>query len=150
VALVEKAETNGRYVYRVRPAEEIARALALAYDPFSADDLARRLSGLEVAARAVEAGDMAKAMIATLLLKLPPLSADTMAKLVRDPTLKKSKSLPQAGAVAGRHGRAIHRCRRLLGAARQKAHVLGQQSNGARKLKIAKRTQIRDGSRLRH
>jgi hypothetical protein len=89
VALVEVAEANGRRVYRVRPAEEIARTLALAYDPFTPDDLARRLSGLEVAARALEAGDMAKAAVATVLLKLPPLSADAIAKLARDPTLKK-------------------------------------------------------------
>jgi len=89
VALVEAAEANGRRIYRVRPAEEIARTLALAYDPFVPDDLARRLSGLEVAARALEAGDMAKAAVATVLLKLPPLSADAVAKLAREPTLKK-------------------------------------------------------------
>lgn len=87
VALVEVAEANGRRVYRARPAEEIARTLALAYDPFMPDDLARRLSGLDVAARALEAGDMAKAGVATVLLKLPPLSAEAMAKLARDPTL---------------------------------------------------------------
>ena len=89
VALVEAAEANGRHVYRPRPAEEIARTLALVYDPFSADDLASRLSGLDVAARALEAGDMAKAAVATVLLKLPLLSADAMAKLAGDPTLKK-------------------------------------------------------------
>jgi hypothetical protein len=89
VALVEAANANGRRVYRLRPAEEIARALALAYDPFTPDDLARRLSGLEVAARALEADDLAKATVATVLMKLPPLSADAMAKLIRDPTLKK-------------------------------------------------------------
>lgn len=89
VALVEAAEANGRRVYRSRPAEEIARTLALAYDPFSPDDLARRLSGLDVAARALEAGDTAKAAVATVLLKLPPLSADALAKLAHEPTLKK-------------------------------------------------------------
>jgi|SRR5579883_108574 len=89
VALVEAAEANGRCVYRVRPAEEIARALALACDPFTPDDLARRLSGLEVAARALEAGDMAKAAAATVLRKLPPLTVGAMAKLARDPALKK-------------------------------------------------------------
>jgi hypothetical protein len=89
VVLVETADANGRRVYRVRPAEEIARILALAYDPFSPDDLAPRLSGLDLAARALEAGDMAKAAVATVLLKLPPLSAEAMAKVARDPTLKK-------------------------------------------------------------
>jgi hypothetical protein len=89
VALVEAADANGRRVYRLRPAEEIARTFALAYDPFTPDDLARRLSGLEVAARALEAGDLAKATVATVLMKLPPLLAQAMAKLARDPTLKK-------------------------------------------------------------
>jgi hypothetical protein len=89
VALVEAAAANGRRVYRVRPAEEVARALALAYAPFMSDDLARRLSGLDVAARALETGDMAKAAVATVLLTLPPLSPEAMAKLARDPTLKK-------------------------------------------------------------
>lgn len=89
VALVEAAEANGRRVYRVRPAEEIARTLALAYDPFAPDDLARRLSSLDVAARALEAGDMAKAMVATVLLKLPSLSDEAIAKLACNPTLKK-------------------------------------------------------------
>jgi hypothetical protein len=89
VGLVEAAAANGRRVYRVRPAEEVARVLALAYAPFTADDLARRLSGRDVAARALETGDMAKAAVATVLLKLPPLSPEAMAKLARDPTLKK-------------------------------------------------------------
>lgn len=92
VALVEVAEANGHRVYRARPAEEIARTLALAYDPFTPDDLASRLSGLDVSARALEMGDMAKAMIAAVLLKLPPLSADAIVKLTRDPTLKKCSS----------------------------------------------------------
>jgi hypothetical protein len=90
VAMVDAAEMNGRRVYRVRPAEEVAHALALAYDPFSPDDLARWLSGLNVAAQALEAGDMAKAMVATVLLKVPPLSAQSMAKLARDPTHRKN------------------------------------------------------------
>src|SRR5215471_2072364 len=89
IALVDSLSSNGKCVYRARPAEEIARALALAYGPFSADDLARRLSGLDVAARALEAGDLAKAGIATVLLKLPPLTAEALAKLARERTLRK-------------------------------------------------------------
>ena len=89
IALVDALSSNGKCVYRPRPAEEIARALALAYGPFAADDLARRLSGLDVAARALEAGDLAKAGIATVLLKLPALTAEAFAKLAREPTLRK-------------------------------------------------------------
>ncbi|HEV2548168.1 MAG TPA: hypothetical protein VGU20_12590 [Stellaceae bacterium] len=89
IALVDALSSNGKCVYRPRPAEEIARALALAYGPFAADDLARWLSGLHVAARALEAGDLAKAGIATVLLKLPPLTAEAFAKLAAEPPLKK-------------------------------------------------------------
>jgi hypothetical protein len=89
VTLVEAADASGRRVYRVRPDEEVARALSLAYDPLTSAYLARRLSGLAVAARALEAGDMAKAMVATVLLKLPPLSAAALPKLARDPALRK-------------------------------------------------------------
>ena len=38
VALIDVLSSNGKCVYRARPAEEIARALALAYGPFPADD----------------------------------------------------------------------------------------------------------------
>jgi hypothetical protein len=40
-------------------------------------------------ARALEDGEVAKAMIAALLMKLPPLSASAMVKLASDSTLKK-------------------------------------------------------------
>lgn len=89
ITLVDPSSSNGKSVYRARPAEEIARALARAYGPFSADELARRLSGLDVAARALEAGDLAKAGIATVLLRLPPLTLETFAKLAAEPTLRK-------------------------------------------------------------
>jgi hypothetical protein len=89
VALVEALDRGGRRVYRARPSEEIARTLALAYGPFDADDLARRLAGLDVAARALEAGELALAGIATVLLKLPMLSPDATAKLAAEPTLRK-------------------------------------------------------------
>jgi hypothetical protein len=103
IALVDALSSNGRCVYRVRPAEEIARALALAYGPFSADDLARRLSGLDVAARALEAGDPAKAGIATVLLKLPPLTANAFAKLAREPTLRKYSPPRLTGAEGAKN-----------------------------------------------
>jgi hypothetical protein len=51
--------------------------------PFTTDDLARRLSGLKVAARALETDDLAKATVATVLMKLPPLTAEAITKLAR-------------------------------------------------------------------
>ena len=51
--------------------------------------MARRLRGLDVAAGALEAGDLARAGIATVLLKLPPLTAEGFAKLAAEPTLRK-------------------------------------------------------------
>lgn len=115
IALIEVAKAAGRRVYRMRPAEEIARTLALAYEPFSADDLARRLSGLDTAARALEAGDLALAGIATVLLKLPALSREALAKLAQEPTLRKySADQPRdergrwTDGGAGRSARAVH------------------------------------------
>lgn len=87
--LVEAVNAAGGRRYHARPADEIARTLALAYGPFTADDLARRLAGRDVAARALEAGEIALAGIAAALLKLPALSPEAMAKLAAEPTLKK-------------------------------------------------------------
>lgn len=89
VTLIDALSSNGKCVYRARPAEEIARTLALAYGAFSADDLRRCLSALDLAARALEAGDLAKAGIATVFLKLPPLTPEAFTKLAQEPTLKK-------------------------------------------------------------
>jgi hypothetical protein len=90
VVLIDSAKRQGRRIYRTRPADEIARTLALAYAPFTADDLAWRLAGLDVAARALEGGDLALATVATVLLKLPPLTPPALAALAAEPTLKKT------------------------------------------------------------
>lgn len=84
VTLVERVSLDGKRRYRRRPAEEIARALTLAYGPLPPDDLARRVLGLDVAARALEAGDLARASIATVQMKLPALSAYALVKLGND------------------------------------------------------------------
>jgi len=89
VPLVETLAVGTRRVFRARPAEEIARTLALAYGRLSADDLTRCLAGLDVAARALEAGDLAKASVAAVQLKLPDLTVEAFAKLAGDPSLKK-------------------------------------------------------------
>ena len=89
VPLVEALSAGARRVFRPRPAEEIARTLALAYGPFPPQDLVRCLSALDVAARALEAGDLIKASVAAVLLKLPDLTPEAFAKLAGDPLLKK-------------------------------------------------------------
>jgi hypothetical protein len=95
VPLVEALAAGSRRVFRPRPAEEIARTLALAYGRLAPDDLTRCLAGLDLAARALEAGDLVKASVATVLLKLPDLTVEAFAKLASDPSLKKY-SLDQA------------------------------------------------------
>ena len=89
VPLVEVLAAGSRRVFRPRPAEEIARTLALAYGRLGPDDLTRCLAGLDLAARALEAGDLVKASVATVLLKLPDLTVEAFAKLAGDPALKK-------------------------------------------------------------
>ena len=61
VPLVEVLAAGSRRVFRPRPAEEIARTLALAYGRLGPDDLTRCLAGLDIAARALEADDLVKA-----------------------------------------------------------------------------------------
>ncbi|HKW54967.1 MAG TPA: hypothetical protein VJO12_14840 [Stellaceae bacterium] len=89
VPLVEALAANSRRVFRPRPADEIARTLALAYGDLAPSDLTRCLSSLDVAAKALDAGDLAKASVAAVLLKLPDLSVDGFARLAADPSLKK-------------------------------------------------------------
>jgi hypothetical protein len=70
----------------------------LAYDDLAPTDIARCLSSLDVAAKALDAGDLAKASVAAVLLKLPDLSVEGFAKLAADPSLKKySPSQPRDG-----------------------------------------------------
>jgi hypothetical protein len=95
VVLVEPAAVGSRAQFRPRPAEEVARTFALAYGNL-APDITRCLASLDVAAKALETGDLAKASVAAVLLKLPELSVDGFAKLAADPSLKKySPSQPR-------------------------------------------------------
>lgn len=89
VVLVEALAAGGGRVFRPRPAEEIARTLAQAYDDLAPGDIARCLASLDVAAKALEARDLTKASVAAVLLKLPDLSVEGFAKLAADPSLKK-------------------------------------------------------------
>lgn len=86
--LVEPIGAGSPRQFSPRPKEEIARTLALAYGDH-APDLERCLASLDIAARALEAGDLAKASVAAVLLKLPDLSVDAFARLAADPSLKK-------------------------------------------------------------
>jgi uncharacterized protein YecT (DUF1311 family)/GH24 family phage-related lysozyme (muramidase) len=54
-----------------------------------APDIERCLASLDIAAKALEARDLAKASVAAVLLKLPDLSVDAFARLAADPSLKK-------------------------------------------------------------
>jgi hypothetical protein len=88
IALVERAHGKNQ-AFQVRPTEEIARTLALAYGPLTVADYIRRVTGLNIAARALNDGDLALAGIATAFLKLPKQSPDAFAKLSADSTLRK-------------------------------------------------------------
>src|SRR5690348_10768310 len=87
--VVEALAAGSGRVFRRRPADEIARTLALAYDDLAPPHIARCLSSLDLAAKALDAGDLANASVAAVLLKLPELSVDAFAKLAADPSLKK-------------------------------------------------------------
>jgi hypothetical protein len=87
--LVDAVEAIGQRLYRRRQDAEIARILDLAYGRQKPRDLARCLSKLDVAVRALEDGNLPLAGIATVLLRLPPLTAAAFGKLARAESLAK-------------------------------------------------------------
>ncbi len=79
----------GKRRFRLRPAEELTKALRLAYGPVPAEDLARYRAGLGHIAALLEAGEGAQARIRAVQLRLPEISPEGMAKLAEDATLRK-------------------------------------------------------------
>ncbi|HWG79629.1 MAG TPA: hypothetical protein VN681_07645 [Stellaceae bacterium] len=96
VVLVEALTAAGGRVFRPRPAEEIARTLAQAYDELAPADVARCLASLDVAAKALDARDLAKASVAAVLLKLPDLSVAGFAKLAAECNPQTASCAPSA------------------------------------------------------
>jgi hypothetical protein len=75
VALLHK----GQYGFAPRPSAELRALLAQAYPALDRD----LEPGLEVVAQALNAGDLTKAMIAAVFLRLPPLDLDAAERLTR-------------------------------------------------------------------
>jgi hypothetical protein len=75
--------------YRLRPRAEIERALTLAYGRLAASDVKRWHAGINAAARALQAGDIARAAVIAVQLRPSELTAGSIAKLAADRALKK-------------------------------------------------------------
>lgn len=86
--LVEKT-AGPSATYCLRPRAEIERALTLAYGRLAASDVTRWHAGINAAARALQAGDLARAAVIAVQLRLPALTTEAVSKLAADRHLKK-------------------------------------------------------------
>ncbi len=83
--------------YRVRAADEITALIAAAYGP--GIDAARLLPGLRLAAVALQPGDLTRAMIAAVHLRLGEIGDARLARLARAETLLKNNFDPNEPRV---------------------------------------------------
>lgn len=80
---------NGIYRCEVRSEAEVGRVLTLAYGQQADARVARLHRGLRRAAGWIEAGDLCLASLETVMLRLPDLTAEGMAKLAEAADLEK-------------------------------------------------------------
>jgi hypothetical protein len=83
------ADAAGRRRCEVRPRQGLARILSAAYGPQREDVIHRLHRGLGRAAKAIEAGDLCLAGIEAVLLRLPDLTPQALAKLAEVAELEK-------------------------------------------------------------
>jgi hypothetical protein len=83
------ADSKGRRRCEVRPGRGLGRILSAAYGPQPEDVILRLHRGLRRAATAIEAGDLCLAGIETVLLGLPDLTPQALAKLAEVAELEK-------------------------------------------------------------
>ena len=83
------ADAGGRRRCEVRPPQGFGRILSAAYGPQPEDVILRFHRGLRRAAKAIEAGDLCLAGIETVLLRLPDLTPQALAKLAEVAELEK-------------------------------------------------------------
>jgi len=83
VVALARARTDAQRIRRceVRPADEVGHVLSAAYGPQPDAIVLRFHRGLRRAAASIEAGDLCRAGIEAVLLGLPDLTPDAMAKL---------------------------------------------------------------------
>jgi hypothetical protein len=81
-------DASGRRIYRTRPAPEVAQALRLAYGA-GPEEVERCLRGFAKVAELLTAGERAQAGIRAVLLALPAIAPEGMAKLARAAELQK-------------------------------------------------------------
>jgi hypothetical protein len=76
-----RMDTGSARRFEVRPAREVRQVLTAAYGPLPDSIVLRFQRGLGRAAASIEAGDLCRAGIEAVLLGLPDLTPDAMAKL---------------------------------------------------------------------
>jgi len=78
---IEKQDSWGKSEFRVRPFQEIDEILSFAYGTNFVS--ARMTGGLSAIAKALNYGDMSRAIIASLKLRLPPLPPEALSRLAK-------------------------------------------------------------------
>jgi len=86
---IRNQNKTSRQRYKLRPAGEVARAIALAYGAVADDGIEARLAGLGRVAKALDRGEDALAAIIAVHLRFPGIAADGMAKLAAAHDLRK-------------------------------------------------------------
>jgi len=76
-------DAEGQRIYRLRPPEDIAQALRLAYGPVPDRVIERWACGLARVAELLAEGEAARACIHAVLLGFPEIAPEGMAKLAR-------------------------------------------------------------------
>ncbi len=85
------SDTSGRRYYRVRSAEEVAQAFRLAYGS-AADEIERYRRCLDRITQLLSAGEDARARIEAVLLAVPEIAPEGMAKLAEAAALQKANA----------------------------------------------------------
>lgn len=103
LAVIEEGAGAGRR-YRAKPTDEISRALRLAYSA-QPDELIERYSvGLQRVVALLEAGETGRAGVQAVLLGLPEISPEGMAKLAAAEELHKVGPVDEPRLPAGQTG----------------------------------------------
>ena len=89
VSLVRVTQGGSRRA-DVRPLNELAEILRLAYGPLSPESVQRCHRGLSRTAAQLERGDLARASLEALMISLPALAPPTLAKLAEFADIEKA------------------------------------------------------------
>ena len=105
ITLIALYEQAGKKRYRLAPFVPVSEALSRAFGPLLANELQRRYRTLADITETLNRGDLARATMTALLMRLPEISDDGMAKLAASHLRKYSPDQPRVPAGNSDGGR---------------------------------------------